>query len=183
MENFVSLYITDAAILTNYYQILELSQSATITEVKAAFRRLSFKFHPDLNNEADAEENFKKVNEAYQILSDPFLRQLYDKKIEKNNFTQTNNFSQNIYRYPVNKNKTNNSYRNVIFVFLLFIAAFLIFQAASSLSTVNAINAYKSNLSKKANEFYLHSQQRDKQIDIIIRRTNSLVDMFRNIPK
>lgn len=169
--------------MTNYYQILELPENATLTEVKAAFRRLSFKFHPDLNNEADAEENFKKVNEAYQILSDPFLRQLYDKKTEENNFTQTNNFSQNIYRYSVIKKKTNNSYRNMIFVFLLLITAFLIFQAASSLSSVNALNEYKSNLSQKANEFYLHSQQRDKQIDIIIRRTNSLVDMFRNIPK
>jgi len=166
--------------LKDYYKILELHNDASFTQIKSAFRRLSFKYHPDLNNEPDAEDNFKMVNEAYQILTDPFLKNIYDDKLKNLNVS---------YSYPPAdlkeqvSQKRSNSFRNVSFVFLLFITVFLIFQAASSISSVNTINGYKSNLSKKANEFYLNSQHRDKQIDIIIRRTNSLVDMFRNIPK
>lgn len=166
--------------MKDYYKILELNSDASFYQIKSAFRRLSFKYHPDLNNEPDSEDNFKLVNEAYQILTDPLLKNIYDEKLKNQNTT----FS---YQGPVLKpevyKKRNNSIRNISLVFLLFLGVFLIFQAASSLSSVNTINGYKSNLSKKANEFYLHSQQRDKQIDIIIRRTNSLVDMFRNIPK
>ncbi len=166
--------------MKDYYKILELNSDASFNQIKSAFRRLSFKYHPDLNNEPDAEDNFKLVNEAYQILTDPFLKNIYDEKLKNQNTT----FS---YREPVLKaevyKRRSNSFRNVTLIFLLLLSGFLIFQAASSITSVNTINEYKSNLSKKANEFYLHSQQRDKQIDIIIRRTNSLVDMFRNIPK
>jgi len=166
--------------MKDYYKILELNSDASFNQIKSAFRRLSFKYHPDLNNEPDAEDNFKLVNEAYQILTDPFLKNIYDDKLKNLNTAF-------FYQEPVLKaeafKKRSNSFRNVTLIFLLLLSGFLIFQAASSITSVNTINEYKSNLSKKANEFYLHSQQRDKQIDIIIRRTNSLVDMFRNIPK
>lgn len=170
--------------MKDYYQILELSPNASITEVKSAFRRLSFKFHPDLNNEEDAEDNFKNVNEAYQILSDAFLRQTYDVKIKQSKFIQTHNHSSsNDYRSSRQHKKTNYTYRNVIYVFLFFITAFIIFLVTPSISSVNTINEYKSNLSKKAKEYYANSPEKNKHIEIIIRRTNSLVDMFRNMPK
>jgi curved DNA-binding protein CbpA len=170
--------------LTNYYDILEISQSATLTEIKTAFRKLSFKFHPDLNDDFNAEENFKKVNEAYQILSDPFLRALYDEKMKQTGNAFTYNPPPNhVYRSsPVTK-KYNRSYRTILYAFLFLITAFIIFEATSSMSSVSTINEYKSNLSKKATDYYLHSPEKDKHIEVIIRRTNDLVEMFRNIPK
>ena len=59
-------------LIRNYYQILEIDKNATQEEIKKAFRKLSLKCHPDKNQGSkEAEEKFKEINKAYQILSDP----------------------------------------------------------------------------------------------------------------
>ena len=63
----------------DYYDILGLDRSASEAEIKRAFRRLAFKYHPDHNNEDGAEERFKEINEAYEVLSDPERRANYDR--------------------------------------------------------------------------------------------------------
>ena len=63
-----------------YYQVLGVAKNATAEEIKRAFRKLAFKYHPDRNHEPGAEENFKKINEAYQVLSDTEKRADYDKR-------------------------------------------------------------------------------------------------------
>jgi len=63
----------------DYYEILGITRNATDEEIKRAFRKLAFKYHPDHNDEAGAEERFKEVNEAYQALSDPDKRAAYDR--------------------------------------------------------------------------------------------------------
>ena len=63
----------------DYYEVLGISRSATDEEVKKAFRKLAHQFHPDLNKNHDAEERFKEVNEAYEVLSDPDKRSNYDR--------------------------------------------------------------------------------------------------------
>ncbi len=64
----------------DYYEILEVSRNATGAELKKAYRKLALKYHPDRNpNNKEAEENFKYVNEAYQVLSDDNKRAIYDK--------------------------------------------------------------------------------------------------------
>ncbi|MFW6197603.1 MAG: molecular chaperone DnaJ [Myxococcota bacterium] len=64
----------------DYYEVLGLERSASATEVKKAYRRLALELHPDRNPEdAHAEERFKEASEAYQVLSDPEKREIYDR--------------------------------------------------------------------------------------------------------
>jgi curved DNA-binding protein len=60
------------------YETLGVSQSASADEIKKAYRRLARKYHPDINKEAGAEEKFKEINAAYEILSDEKKRKQYD---------------------------------------------------------------------------------------------------------
>jgi DnaJ-class molecular chaperone len=63
----------------DYYKILGVPRSATEKEIKAAYRKLARKHHPDVNkNDAKAEARFKEINEANEVLSDPAKRQRYD---------------------------------------------------------------------------------------------------------
>lgn len=61
------------------YEILGVTRDATDEEIKKAFRRQARKLHPDVNKSPDAEEEFKELNEAYDVLSDPNKRAYYDR--------------------------------------------------------------------------------------------------------
>ena len=63
----------------DYYKILGVSRSASADEIKSAYRKLAMQYHPDRNpGDKQAEERFKEMNEAYQVLSDPQKRARYD---------------------------------------------------------------------------------------------------------
>ena len=60
------------------YSTLEVSENASMDEIKKSYRRLARKYHPDINKEAGAEEKFKEINTAYEILSDETKKAQYD---------------------------------------------------------------------------------------------------------
>ena len=63
----------------DYYSVLDVPPTASQDELQSAFRKLARKYHPDVSKEPDAEEQFKRVNEAYEVLKDPETRQCYDR--------------------------------------------------------------------------------------------------------
>src|SRR5215831_1608844 len=65
---------------TDYYKVLGVSRSAKLDDIKKAYRRLARKHHPDVNpGDKAAEERFKQVSEAFEVLSDPKKREMYDR--------------------------------------------------------------------------------------------------------
>lgn len=62
----------------DYYEILGVPRTATQEEIQRAYRKLARKLHPDVNKAADAEDKFKELGEAYEVLKDPEKRQKYD---------------------------------------------------------------------------------------------------------
>ena len=63
----------------DYYSVLGVARNASDEDIRSAFRKKAMEYHPDRNKNADAEEKFKEINEAYQVLSDTKKRQQYDR--------------------------------------------------------------------------------------------------------
>lgn len=77
--------------MKNYYEILEVNQKASKEIIEKAYKVLVKKYHPDLysgEKQKYAEKKIKEINEAYNILSDEFLREQYDREYERNKYQQ-----------------------------------------------------------------------------------------------
>lgn len=62
----------------DYYEVLGINKNATPQEIKKAYRKLSKKYHPDINKEPGADKKFKEITEAYEVLSDENKKAQYD---------------------------------------------------------------------------------------------------------
>jgi len=63
----------------DYYEVLGISRTATQEEIQRAYRKLARQYHPDVNKSTEAEDRFKRIGEAYEVLKDPEKRQKYDR--------------------------------------------------------------------------------------------------------
>jgi len=63
----------------DFYEVLGVSRDAAPEEIKSAYRKMARKYHPDVNHAEDANERFKEINDAYEILSDTQKRAAYDR--------------------------------------------------------------------------------------------------------
>ncbi|MGH0135438.1 UNVERIFIED_CONTAM: hypothetical protein FKN15_008047 [Acipenser sinensis] len=63
----------------DYYKVLGIPKGSSDDEIKKAYRKQALRYHPDKNKSADAEDKFKEIAEAYDVLSDPKKREVYDK--------------------------------------------------------------------------------------------------------
>src|ERR1700685_1774454 len=63
----------------DFYDVLGVSRSASSEEIQRAYRQLARRYHPDVNKDPGAEERFKEISEAYDVLSDPDTRSRYDR--------------------------------------------------------------------------------------------------------
>lgn len=74
---------------TDYYEILDLKKPSNLNEIRKAYHKMALKFHPDKNRSPEAAEIFKKINEAYDVLSTPEKKDIYD-RLGKEGLNQNN---------------------------------------------------------------------------------------------
>ncbi len=79
----------------DYYKIMGVNKDASAKDIKMAYRRLARKYHPDISKESNAEEKFKELGEAYEVLRDPKKKEVYDQYLLNRERPQSQKFYSN----------------------------------------------------------------------------------------
>jgi curved DNA-binding protein CbpA len=145
----------------SYYEILEISQTASTEEIKKAYRKLAFKYHPDRNKEKKTEEIFKIISNAYEVLSNKEKKSKYDIEYKQKIYEEQNQYkpytTKNEYTTRRNSNE-NDDYLSFLskwypLVIILFILIIIDFLSSDKKTTTG---------NKKA-DFELEQQKRDNR--------------------
>lgn len=96
----------------NYYDILQIEQDATLSQIKKAYKKLVLKYHPDVNKDQDSTEKFKEITKAYNVLKDNELRAEYDIQLKQNKkFLPKINFQYYYNGFIRNKDRVLNAFK------------------------------------------------------------------------
>lgn len=141
------------------YDILGLTNQASQADIKSAYKRLAFQYHPDVNpDNPQAEEKFKQINSAYQVLSDETLRSNYDFMINQRvyempvyqtpqpNYTQTNYTSSRTYQYRTHSAPKPNLSKKKIRIINISSIIFFIGLVISSILFGNFMNRFTGRM-------------------------------------
>jgi curved DNA-binding protein CbpA len=94
----------------DYYKVLNIEKNSTKQNIKQAYYKLSKVYHPDINNESEAETKFKEIQEAYDILGDESRKNEYDQSINQSHYYENKNNSRN---QQQQQNPFNNRHSNI----------------------------------------------------------------------
>ena len=101
----------------NYYNILNINKDASYDDIKKAYYKLALKYHPDKNKDDNAEEKFKEISEAYEILSDENKRLSYDNNnLNINTFSNANDIFNKVFQnhnFNININNMFSGFNNI----------------------------------------------------------------------
>lgn len=134
----------------NHYGILDFQQIVGIDEVKKAYRILAKRCHPDVNPTVEAQEKMKAINAAYEILSNPQHKALYDEQYREyiSGYQREKEFTQYYQKTRTHKTtKADNFYR--VFAWIIFIVIFRLIAAADKQSYSNRNNNSYTYTSKR----------------------------------
>ncbi len=167
----------------NYYQILGVGRKANGADVKKAFRLLAIKYHPDSSADPKAHQDFIKLNEAYQTLSDPLKRRKYDRKLsyqQKTSFEFDANVAQPYYAHnyrkpspPPQKNKYDDLLKFIPYVRATSIVA-LVF---AFFLMLDYFLAASSPISQIKNIQYMEGPMGEVSIEILGQQETFLLDI------
>lgn len=125
-----------------HYQILNVSENATIVEIKIAYRKLAILYHPDKNKNLDANQKFIKIKESYDVLLDPIKRKKFDKELEIHRlqskiYSELNKRKIKPHHPKIHKK---NRFRKFILVFIISISIVIINRIIKYTKTENINN-------------------------------------------
>ena len=90
---------------TNYYDVLNINKNASQDDIKKAYHKLALQYHPDKNKDKNAEDKFKEIGQAYEVLSDENKRRSYDNNnLNINTFINPHDIFNQVFKHSFNIN-------------------------------------------------------------------------------
>ncbi len=111
----------------DYYQILEVDKDSSFEDIRISYKKLAKKYHPDISNEENAQEKFKEINEAYDVLSDEEKKHQYDSFYNRsyNPYYKQYSYNQTAYnQYDYKRTYQNSKFIHIINFIMFFYSSY-----------------------------------------------------------